>query len=207
MRYQEKLICVGDLQVNCVVLADTLNEILFVIDPGEDAGDIADAAEPYLGYKRKVILLTHAHVDHISAVGAVADLLNTSEIYLHPGDKSMYFSPDNHLLPYMPPANNLPNVQWPPAFKDLEVIACPGHRLGGAAYYFKEFGKAYVGDTIFRESVGRTDFPGGDYDTLIHTIREKILTLPDSVILVPGHGPTTTVGYERMHNPYLISHG
>ena len=204
MRYREKILCVGMLQVNCTVLADTEKQILYIIDPGEDFDRIVEAAGEFAGYPHKMILLTHAHVDHIFAVGKVAEALHIDKIYLHPGDRELYFSRENHLLPYMPLADGLPDPSWPPEnTADMEVIHCPGHSLGGTSYYFKEMGKLYTGDTIFRQSIGRTDFPGGDYDTLIHTIRSKIFTLPDDLLLLPGHGPETTIGFEKKNNPYL----
>ena len=99
----------------------------------------------------------------------------------------------------------MPDPAWPPEnTADMEVIPCPGHSLGGVSYYFKEMKKIYTGDTIFRQSIGRTDFPGGDYDTLISTIKNRIFTLPDDLVLLPGRGPETTIGYEKKNNPYLL---
>lgn len=102
MRYYEKILCVGMLQVNCTVLADTEKQILYIIDPGEDVDKVVKAAAEFAEYPHKMILLTHAHVDHIFAVGEIAEALDIKNIYLHPGDRELYFSRENHLQPYMP---------------------------------------------------------------------------------------------------------
>jgi len=199
----EKTICVGCLGVNCTVLADTEKERLYIIDPGDDAENIANAAEPFRKYSDKKILLTHAHIDHITGVKKTAELLEITKIFLHPGDSALYNNPENSLLPYFPAVTGLPAASWPPEDDNMICLHCPGHSPGGMTYYFPELQKAFTGDTIFRESIGRTDLPGGDYAALIQTIRDVIFTLPDEVILIPGHGGRTMVSYEKKNNPFF----
>ena len=193
---------VGDIGVNCSLVPGPRSGNLYIIDPGDDAADIIAAAENF-SRNETVILLTHAHVDHISAVGAVAKKLGITKICLNAADKPLYSSPENHLLPYLPPAKNLPPVMDYFLQEDFSVLETPGHTPGSVCLWFKEYHTLFSGDTLFRGSVGRTDLPGGDYDTLMRSIREKLLPLPNDLKVFPGHQYWTTIGQEKKSNPYL----
>lgn len=194
---------VGLIETNCYLVLDENSRTLYVIDPGGDAGRICDAAKKF-EFSKCIMLLTHYHIDHVAAAGAVARELNAETVFLRKEDHLYYFSPENHLLPYVPPAEDLPQVtDVLPEPCCFTLLALPGHTVGGAGFYCAAEKVLFAGDTIFSGSIGRTDFPGGDYDTLINSIRREILSLPDDIKIYPGHGGSTTVGAERVSNPYL----
>jgi hydroxyacylglutathione hydrolase len=193
---------VGMLDVNCYLVPVAESRRLYIIDPGGDTEAVVTAAKKFT-YDEAVILLTHAHVDHIGAVRDVAKALEITKVYLHKNDVSLYKSPDNNLLPYIPTAEDLPKITDTIPGNDFEIIETPGHSPGGVCFYFKQIPAIFVGDTIFSNSVGRSDLPGGNHEQLISSIKNKLMTLPDDLRLYPGHGPATTVGNEKKFNPYL----
>ena len=193
---------VGLLDTNCYLVYVESSRRLYVIDPGADAPEIIRAARRF-DFRRADILLTHAHVDHISAVAEVAAALQAGGVFLAAGDHQRYRSPENALLPYLEAAGNLPEVAGFEPNDDFTVIPLPGHTPGGSGFLFRESPALFAGDTIFAGSIGRTDFPGGDFGTIIDSIRNGILTLPDELTIYPGHGSQTTVGAERRSNPYI----
>lgn len=198
-----KVIPVGALAVNCYIVFERKTGTLFVIDPGDDADLIISAAESF-PYEKAVILLTHAHVDHIGAVPEVKKALNAEFVYLAGGDHELYRSPDNHILPYLPPVANLPEVSSKWDIAEAELLLTPGHSPGGSCFYFKERKMLISGDTLFASSVGRTDLPGGSFATLKESIKKQLLVLPEDTAVYPGHGPRTTIGAEKRSNPYLV---
>ena len=193
---------VGDIGVNCYLVPGLHSGNLYIIDPGDDAADIIGAAAGF-ACKETVILLTHAHVDHIGACGAVARKLGVTKVCLQAADTSLYFSPENHLMPYLPPARNLPPVMDYFAQEDFSVIETPGHTPGSVCLWFKDYNTLFTGDTLFQGSVGRTDLPGGDYDTLMHSIKDKLMPLPEDLRIFPGHQYWSTIGREKKTNPYI----
>ena len=197
-----KSITVGLLEVNCCLVQLPGSRTLYIIDPGGDWKLIQSEAKK-LDFDEAVILFTHAHVDHIAAAGAVADAFRIMRVYLHPDDKPIYYSPGNTVGSYIPAAENLPDTIWPPQDPRMQVLPCPGHSPGGAAYYFPELATVFSGDTLFFSSIGRTDLPGGDEDELLNSIRNRLFKLPDDTRVVPGHGPFTSIGYEKKNNPYV----
>ena len=163
-------VVVGAFEVNCYLVPSPDKKTLYIIDPGGDAQDIIAAASAF-SCQKAVILLTHCHADHIGAVGEVAKRLNITELYIDPADSAMYASPANCFPPYLPAAENLLTPsEWPPQTPDFEILHTPGHTPGGVCYYFREYNALFTGDTLFRASVGRTDFPGGDTATLMESI-------------------------------------
>ena len=196
-------VVVGAFEVNCYLVPSPDKKTLYIIDPGDDAQDIIAAASAF-SCQKAVILLTHCHADHIGAVGEVAKRLNITELYIDPADSAMYASPANCFPPYLPAAENLLTPsEWPPQTPDFEILHTPGHTPGGVCYYFREYNALFTGDTLFRASVGRTDFPGGDTATLMESISGRLMTLPDSLEIYPGHGYPSTIGFEKQNNPYL----
>lgn len=196
-----KTLQVGMLEVNCYLVPIKAKQRLYIIDPGSEAENISTMAKEF-GYNDYVILLTHAHVDHICAVGALAKTLN-APVVLDKNDSDLYNSPNNQLPPFISAAKNLPatieNIQDP----DFEIIHTPGHTLGGVCYYFKEFPALFSGDTLFDQSIGRTDLPGGNHQMLIDSINNNLMILPKDLAVYPGHGTPTSIGNEKQHNPYL----
>jgi glyoxylase-like metal-dependent hydrolase (beta-lactamase superfamily II) len=184
-----------------------------VIDPGADAPRIAHAIASE-GIDVRAILLTHAHIDHVEGVADVRRAARDTPIWLHPEALGMYramphqaarFGLDLAALPE-PTDQFVPGESYDFGDCSLEVRFTPGHAPGHVTLVEEHAGLAFVGDVVFHGSIGRTDLPGGDLKTLMKSIRQEILTLPDDTVLYSGHGPPTTVGHERVGNPFLIPH-
>lgn len=199
-----KQLPLGPFATNCFLVFNGKTNDLFIIDPADEADKIVAEAEKF-PFRSTRILLTHAHIDHISAAGKVAARLAIPQVELSTDDHDMYNSPENAIPPYFPPADDLPEAAGFSPVADCTIIPLPGHTKGGSGFLFDDGSEKFLiaGDTIFCGSIGRTDLYGGDFNTLIKSIREKILTLPDDLIIYPGHGGETTVGFEKKHNPYL----
>ncbi|MGL4738495.1 MAG: MBL fold metallo-hydrolase [Cellulosilyticaceae bacterium] len=203
---------VGMLQEHTYIVSDEVTKAAVIIDPGADAGRIIDFVKNNeLDVKK--ILLTHGHFDHIGAVpelrtaigcGVIAHEVapmylekpenNLSRVF---GHNDLQFAADEYVGD-----QDLICIEGSDTLT-FEVIFAPGHTADGVAFYHRASGNAFVGDIIFRGSVGRSDHPGGNAAHLIHSIQTKIFTLPEDVVVHPGHGPATTVGYEKRTNPYF----
>jgi glyoxylase-like metal-dependent hydrolase (beta-lactamase superfamily II) len=181
-----------------------------VIDPGGDIDQILGAAEE-LQIELQSILITHAHIDH---AGGAADLADRANLEILGPQREDEFLIEH--LPYQaeqygfPPARPFSPARWLEqgetvqiGDEELEVLHCPGHTPGHVAFFHRGSKTAFVGDVLFRGSIGRTDFPRGDYDTLIRSIRERLWPLGEDVTFVPGHGPLSTIGEERRSNPFV----
>lgn len=205
-----EVICLtnGIFQENCFLLADPGTRDAVIIDPGEDA----DLFLRRLAGERltlRAVWLTHAHLDHILGVRRVVEAQGVP-VYLHPADRPLYegLAQQGSWLgvraagPPPPPDHELADGGVVTVGGlDFEVRHVPGHSPGGVA--FVGHGIALVGDALFAGSIGRTDLPGGNAETLLRGIREKLLSLPDETIVYPGHGPETSIGAERRTNPFL----
>ncbi|MBI2284671.1 MAG: MBL fold metallo-hydrolase [Bacteroidetes bacterium] len=156
------------------------------------------------------LLNTHCHLDHVFGNRWVSETWNL-ELYLHAGEEQMLklapLSGEKWGLPfrnYSGPLHFLEEGDTIRLGNDaLKVILAPGHSPASICFYCEEQGFLVGGDVLFRESIGRTDLPGGDHETLLRNIREKLFVLPDEVVVYPGHGPSTTIGYEKTHNPFF----
>ena len=197
-----RIIPVGALAVNCYLIFQEKSKLLLIVDPGDDADLIISAAKSF-AYEKAAILLTHAHVDHIGAVPEINKVLNCEFVYLAAGDTELYKSPENHILPYLPPVADLPKTTAVWGVPGVKLLLTPGHSKGGSCFYFADEKFVISGDTLFAGSVGRTDLPGGSFAELEKSIRKELLTLPDDTVVYPGHGPRTTIGEEKRSNPYL----
>ncbi len=199
----------GPFGENCFIAADEETKKAILIDPGDEETRLFDLIKEQ-GWDVQEILCTHAHIDHAGAVAPLKRLLGVP-FALHPEDRPV--------LEHMPMAATmfgLPTKEVPEIDRELipgetiivgnltaEVIFTPGHSGGGCCFYFAEQGVVFVGDTLFAGSVGRTDLPGGNTETLLTSIREQLLILDDAVVAYSGHGPATTIGVERVSNPFL----
>jgi len=200
-------IVVGELMVNCYFIGRAETSDLIVVDPGEDALEILSFAQE-LGGTIRLIVNTHGHGDHIGGNSALAKATG-APIAIGAKDAEMLGDPWKNLsAPFgfnvtSPPASKLLNDgdELELGSGRLKVVGTPGHSPGGITLVGDGF--AIVGDLIFDGSVGRTDFPGGDMGTLLKSIDRSILTLPDPMVLLSGHGDVTTVGVERASNPFL----
>jgi len=196
--FRYKTIPVGVLQVNCYVVWNTdVNEAL-IIDPGDEPEKIVERIRQ-VGVTPKGILLTHAHVDHIRGVSGVASAFGIP-VWCHAGDRVMYGNPENAILPWIPAAENLPALaaEEPSATGlSYRVLHTPGHTPGGGCYYFEQAKALFSGDTLFQGTYGRTDFPGGNAETLFRSLRETLLVLPHDTTVLPGHGMPTNIAAEQ----------
>lgn len=200
----------GPVQTNCYVIRDEQNNCL-IIDPGEESTKIITYIEREQ-LKPVAILLTHGHFDHIGAVDPVRDHFNIP-VYIHETEQRTLTDPvENGSMRYP----GLPHVQNREADYlittegtmavgsfTFEVRHTPGHSPGSLTFVFEKDGFAVVGDTLFQGSIGRTDLPGGDTETLLASIHNKLLTLDEEMIIYPGHGLATTPDEEMNGNPFL----
>ena len=203
------VLTLGMFQVNCILLADEKTRRGVVVDPGEEPGRII-ARIRELDLTIDKILLTHCHVDHAGGAGEVKEATGAS-LYFHDLEQDLYGS-----MPQQAAAFGITAEPGPPrdgglAEGDvievdsvkLEVLHTPGHSPGGVALLARDDKTVLVGDTLFASSIGRSDLWGGDFQTLIQSIRERLLTLHSDTRVLPGHGPETTVGRESQFNPFL----
>ena len=199
----------GDFLTNC-----------YVVHTGGGACWLVDAGmhpEPMLTYLKEHgltperIVLTHAHGDHIAGLWEVREQWPDVPIVVHEAEGAFLTDPALNLsamlgMPFTGPEATgtiSPGTLMTLGDVSFEVRFTPGHSPGGITLYQPEQGVALVGDALFAGSIGRTDFPTSDHDTLIRAIREQLLTLPDETRVLPGHGPETTIGQERANNPFL----
>jgi hydroxyacylglutathione hydrolase len=198
----------GMFAENCYLVADRDAGEVVLVDPGEEA-DLFLARIQSEQLRLSAIWLTHAHLDHVLGVAEIKERTG-APVWLHPADRPLYDHVPAQALtlagmdvPAPPPPDHaiVPGQALTVGSCTFEVRYVPGHSPGSVA--FVGHGVAFVGDAVFAGSVGRVDLPGGDGPTLIRSIREQILTLPDETVLYSGHGPATTVGRERATNPFL----
>jgi hydroxyacylglutathione hydrolase len=198
---------VGPIMANCFILGCESTKEAVVVDPGDDADRILmELAKSEL--KVKYLLNTHGHFDHVGANKRMKEVTG-AQIGIHPDDEPMLIELSQSALMFgmsvenSPPADFLLNDGDDVTFGEitLKVIHTPGHSKGGVCLYTK--GHLFAGDTLFAGSIGRTDLPGGDYDTLISSIKEKLLGLDDDTIVYTGHGPETSIANEKRMNPFL----
>ncbi len=202
----------GTVSTNCYIISNTdINEAIIV-----DPADRADIIMEYIEKEQlilKGILLTHGHFDHILAA---ADISNQYRIpiYANKEEKTLIATSNLNLslsrgLDYgIDVQEVLQDGQvFSLAGMTIKAIHTPGHTSGGNCYYIEDKKLLLSGDTLFRETVGRTDLPTGNYATIIHSLREKLMLLEDDTLVCPGHGEFTTIGYERDNNPYVKEEG
>jgi len=203
------IIPVTPFEQNCSLIwcEQTLEAAL--VDPGGDTEALLGSVQEN-GLHLTKLLLTHGHIDH---VGATAELAARLAIPIEGPQRE-----DAFWLESLPKQSEMFGFPHTPAFTPdrwleqgdtvsvgnqvMEVLHCPGHTPGHVAFFHRASQVAFVGDVLFRGSIGRTDFPRGDYSALIRSIRERLFPLGDDVTFIPGHGPVSTFGYERLTNPY-----
>ncbi len=198
---------IGMCQTNCYFLyREGQDEIIF-IDPADRGEAIYDALK-IKGFRVAAILLTHGHFDHIWGAEKLRELTG-AKIYAYEEEKTVC---QDAYVNISAQAGRPCTIQPDEYLKDgeektiagftFQVIATPGHTMGSCCYYFKEDGVLISGDTLFEESVGRTDFPTGSMSKLVRSIKEKLFVLPEETKVYPGHGEMTTIGKEKKYNPY-----
>jgi hydroxyacylglutathione hydrolase len=200
----------GPVATNAYLVGETVSHTGVVIDPAWDGELIVEEARRR-DWQIKALWLTHAHFDHIGGVGAIMRAVHPKpQIALHPLDAPLYSAQGGaplfgmHIEQGDEPTLQLKHGEILMLGEHtFEVRHCPGHTPGHVVFYCSAENVAFCGDVIFWGSIGRTDLPGGDYNTLIQSIQANILSLPDDTRLLSGHGGETTVGYERRNNPFL----
>jgi glyoxylase-like metal-dependent hydrolase (beta-lactamase superfamily II) len=204
-----EILAVGPLQCNCSIIGDDTTREGIVIDPGDDIADVLALIQKH-NLQVKQIVITHAHIDHVG--GAMKLRAATgAPILLNQNDYALLKMLDIQAAWIGMPAPGKVEIDHSLAEQDkiqagplvANVLQTPGHTEGSICLYFPTEKKLIAGDTLFAGSIGRTDLPGGAFDKIISSLHEKVLTLPDETVVVPGHGPLTTIGEERECNPFL----
>lgn len=205
-----ELLAVGPLQCNCSVIGDESTREAMVIDPGDDIENVVALINKHQ-LKVKHIVITHAHIDHVG--GAM-------KLRARTGAPILLNQNDNALLKMLDVQAAWVGMRPPGEVKitgtighadtlrtgDLSctVLHTPGHTEGSVCLYFPAEKKLLAGDTLFAGSIGRTDLPGGSFEKIIDSLHERVLVLPEDTVVIPGHGPNTTIGEERVSNPFLV---
>jgi hydroxyacylglutathione hydrolase len=204
-----EVLTVGPLQCNCSILGDETSREAIVVDPGDDISRIMALLRQH-SLTVKQIVITHAHIDHIAGAAKLKQLTGAPILY-NQNDLPLVKMMDmqaNWLgvgVPEVPPPDDNLDDGKLIAITGLSgsILHTPGHTEGSVCLYLPERGLLIAGDTLFAGSVGRTDLPGGNTRKLLASIHERLLTLPDEVTVIPGHGNRTTIGQERTSNPFL----
>lgn len=206
-------VIVTPFQQNCRVVGDPASKSAIVIDPGGDA-DLIEEALNRRSWTCEQIWLTHSHLDHCGGVAALKRRFE-APLVANPLEKALRENLLGIAKMYGFPPDMMENCPEPEieivGQEELQfqgytfkVLFTPGHSPGHVCFYHQESNTIFAGDTLFAGSIGRSDLPGGDHQTLINSIRDEILCLPDDTKVLPGHGPNTTVGVEREGNPFII---
>jgi len=208
-----EMVTVGPFQENCYVIGDEESKIGALIDPGDEAARIALTVER-LGLEIGSILITHAHVDHVRAIAPLAEEYLCPVLMHEEAEAMLKTAPQQALMMGMK-FGKVPAVDgYIAADEVLEVgplrlrsLYTPGHAPGHLAFHAEDEGIVFSGDALFAGSVGRVDLPGGSMEVLMQSITGKLLPLSDETRVLSGHGPETTIGRERMTNPFLAGRG
>lgn len=210
MALQIQVIPVTPFQQNAALLWDDVSREAVLTDVGGESERLLSAVSQHQ-LKLQAIWLTHGHLDHASGVADLTEQQSVPVLGPHQSDDYWLQALPEITANYgFPVSKPLTPTRWLEDGDELSVgehkfivYHIPGHTPGHVVFYSQANNLLITGDVLFRESIGRTDFPGGNHADLIHGIQSKLLTLPDSTRVLPGHGPMTTIGHEKLHNPYL----
>jgi hydroxyacylglutathione hydrolase len=197
------------LQCNCSIFGDEQSREAIVVDPGDNIAKILAILERF-ALKVKAIVITHAHIDHIGGA-AKLKAATGAPVYMNRKDAELYAGLDEQAawLGMQPPERTQIDSDAPEGGvlnlgpTQFHILHTPGHTQGSISLWIPSEGKLVAGDTLFRDSIGRTDLPGGDTKQILGSIATKLLTLPEEAVVICGHGPSTTIGREKERNPFL----
>ena len=204
-----EILPVGLLQCNCSIFGDEQSQEAIVVDPGDDIAEIVAILEKH-ALRVMAIVITHAHIDHIGGA-AKLKALTGAPVLMNVNDQELYDHMDIQAawLGIEPPSRteidtvlrDSDTLKLGPA--EFHILHTPGHTQGSTSIWVPSENKLVAGDTLFRDSIGRTDLPGGNPRQILRSIEDKLLRLPEETIVIPGHGPNTTIGREKERNPFL----
>jgi len=201
----------GEYQTNCYILRENDSaEDCLIIDAGLGESKLINFLNKHK-LNPIALVLTHGHIDHIAAVTALREHYPKIKVYIHELDAELLTQPEYNLSALTGAIFNAGRadslVQDKSVIEQaglkLEVLHTPGHTPGGICLYSKDEGIVFTNDSLFADSIGRTDFPGGSTAKLLKSIKEKLFTLPEETVVYPGHGPATTIGHEKAHNQFF----
>jgi glyoxylase-like metal-dependent hydrolase (beta-lactamase superfamily II) len=204
-----EILPVGLLQCNCSIFGDEQSREAIVIDPGDDIGEIVGILEKH-ALRVTAIVITHAHIDHIGGAAKLKSLTgapvlmnaNDQELYDHMETQAAWLGIEAPSRTDIDTAiGDSDTLKLGPA--EFHILHTPGHTQGSTSIWIPSENKLIAGDTLFRDSIGRTDLPGGNSRQILRSIEDKLMPLPEETIVVPGHGPNTTIGREKERNPFL----
>ena len=200
--------CVGEVATNCYFVINDETKEMLIIDPGDFAQMLAEKIKQK-GLKPQAILLTHGHFDHAMAAEELAEIFHI-KVYAHESEKNTLEQPQLNVSAMIGKRDSYHADVYVKegeilklANMELKVLHTPGHTEGGCCYYLEKEQVVFSGDTLFCQSVGRTDFPGGSMSQIVRSIKEKLMVLPDVTKVYPGHMDITTIGKERAYNPFI----
>ena len=200
---------VGNIGANCYFITNEVTKEVVCIDTGAQGDTICELIEKN-GWKLCGILLTHGHVDHIGAISYIKQHMDNIQVYAGKEEEEVLEKPELNLTTMF---GKTESVKADCLVEDgekislggitFQCITTPGHTKGGVCYYLESENAVFTGDTLFAQSIGRTDFPTGDLKTLEQSIQNKLYMLPDDTVVYPGHNETTTIGHEKEHNMFV----
>jgi glyoxylase-like metal-dependent hydrolase (beta-lactamase superfamily II) len=204
-----EILPVGMLQCNCSIFGDEQSLEALVVDPGDDVARILEVVERH-GLTVKAIVITHAHIDHIGGAQKLKQATG-APVYMNPNDAELQemLNVQAGWLGMRPPepveidAPVRDGDKLVVGATEFHVLDTPGHTQGSICLWIPSEHKLVAGDTLFRDSIGRTDLPGGDGRQILRSIRDKLVPLPDDTLVIPGHGDNTTIGHEKQSNYFL----